>query len=146
MPYTYEWVDTQVDRSLERQRGKSDNSKLVATFAAGIAVTIFATALQVGTPASDLEHEAWPWMMLSAGLAVAVVLLDRLREVDYRALLQYAHFNGWDEPTFVHELRWRTMEVVRFNDWTIRIQQWVLVAQIFCSIRTGNLAAASLLA
>lgn len=145
MPFRLEWVDTQADRTLERQRAKTDNAKLIAVFVAGIPAALFATALQVNRPVQPIDHETWPWVVATVVLAVLVALLDRIREVDHGRLLDAAALGGWTEDQFVWQLRKQTLEILYANEWFVRVQLFALGLQVAAAFHAGNLAATSLL-
>lgn len=60
-----EWLEVQADRALARQRAQADTAKLLATFAAGVAGALVATALQVGAPEGLDWASAWLLLMTS---------------------------------------------------------------------------------
>jgi hypothetical protein len=53
-----DWLGSQADRDLARQRAQVDTAKLLATFSAAVAVTLVATALQVGQSVSSWDKLA----------------------------------------------------------------------------------------
>jgi hypothetical protein len=109
-----EWIERQADRSFARQRAQVDTAKLLATFAAGVAAALVATALQVGRP-SYLDKVSL-WLFAACSFAVImVVLCDRLTEADHTQTCVVAATNGWDDNRLVGELRILHVAAVRNN-------------------------------
>lgn len=143
--WTLDWVDTQADRIIDRQRSKTDNAKIIATFVAGIPLGFFVTALQVHQPAIAADHDAWPWIVRTSILGVIVALCDRIFEADYSRLMERAGAFHWTEDYYELELRFATLEIIEANEWFVRIQLAALVAQVACAFWGAYLTATSLL-
>src|SRR4051812_27706898 len=75
-----EWLEEQTGRIAARQRARADNLKLIATFAAGIAATLVASALQTGQTPSWHDRAASVGLTVTVVLTALVLLADRLSE------------------------------------------------------------------
>ena len=139
-----EWLEAQADRVTARQRAQVDTAKLVATFAAGVAATLVATALQVGTPPTSHDLVATLGLGLVLFLTIAVVLADRITECDHEAVTNASLMHGWDQNRLIAELRTALLVAVTVNAGVVRWVQWALVPQLLLSMATTTLAAWSL--
>ncbi|MFF5079198.1 hypothetical protein ACFY36_19240 [Actinoplanes sp. NPDC000266] len=139
-----EWLEVQADRALARQRAQVDTAKLLATFAAGIAGALVATALQVGEP-EGLDWAA-AWLLLVTFVAVlGVIAVDRLAEADHDQILNVRAIRNWDQDKMLEELRVAALTAVYSNGGVVRMVRSVLALQLLLSVATGIVAATSLL-
>jgi hypothetical protein len=139
-----EWLEIQSDRALARQRAQVDTAKLLATFAAGIAGALVATALQVGRP-NGLDWAA-SWLLLVTFVAVlAVIAVDRLAEADHDQILNMRMVRNWTQDQLLLELRAAALTAVYANNEVVRTVRTVLTAQLLLSVTTGIVATTSLL-
>jgi len=81
-----------------------DTVKLLVTFALGFAATIVATALQV-EPQNGWDVAATVFLGLAFILAVAAILLDRLRWPNRRKVLEKQADEGWTDAQLLAYLR-----------------------------------------
>jgi hypothetical protein len=139
-----EWLDPQADRVLARQGRQVDTAKLLATFAAGVAATVVASALQVA-PVTDYDRYSVWALCVSIVLAVAVVLLDRLREADHHEVATLAALNGWSSTQFLVQLQGQTLWALTFNEKVVGLVRHVLLIQIVVAALAGIIATLSLL-
>ena len=145
MVTTQDWLDTQVDRVSDRQRARADTAKLVATFAAGVAGSLVASALQTGATASSWDWtSAWA-LAITIVLTVAVVLLDRLTEADHRTILTNAQAAGLDADATLAQLRLAAMTSTKANESVIKAIGVALWLQLISAVFTGSAAAHSML-
>jgi hypothetical protein len=139
-----EWLEIQSDRALARQRAQVDTAKLLATFAAGIAGALVATALQVGRP-NGLDWAA-SWLLLVTFVAVlAVIAVDRLAEADHDQILNMRMVRNWTQDQLLLELRAAALTAVYANNEVVRIVRTALAVQLLLSVTTGIVATTSLL-
>jgi hypothetical protein len=139
-----EWLEIQSDRALARQRAQVDTAKLLATFAAGIAGALVATALQVGRP-NGLDWAA-SWLLLVTFVAVlAVIAVDRLAEADHDQILNMRMVRNWTQDQLLLELRAAALTAVYANNEVVRTVRTVLTVQLLLSVTTGIVATTSLL-
>lgn len=139
------WLEGQAERILARQRSRADTAKLVATFAAGIAAALVASALQAGA-----EPSGWDWVSawalgLTVVLTTGVVLLDRLEEPDHNRVLNLAALGQWSDEHRLFELRAAALEATRTNEGIIRRVTTFLWMQLVVAVLTGTAAAYSML-
>jgi hypothetical protein len=99
-----EWSDQHWDRSFARHSAQVDTVKLLVTFALGIAATLVATALQVG-PASGLDLAASILLGAAFLLALAAIVLDRLKWPSRRKALEKQTDEGWTDGELLVYLR-----------------------------------------
>lgn len=139
-----QWVEGNADRAQSRQRAQADAAKLVATFVAGVAATLVGTQLQVP---GDPGYDKWSAILLavSVGLAVVVILLDRLSESDHLQVLEDARVKGWDDEQVMKELRFNAVVASRDNEKVLREVRVALFAQFVCAAASGAVAALGLL-
>lgn len=139
-----EWLEGQADRAFARQRAQVDTAKLLATFAAGVAATLVATALQVGEP-RKLDAIA-SWLLAASVMAVVcIILLDRIAEADHSKIFELSHVNQWDRERVLAELRAATVKAMYGNAEVVNTVRWALVFQVALSAATGAVASVSLL-
>jgi hypothetical protein len=140
-----DWLEGQAERIMARQRSRADTAKLVATFAAGIAATLVASALQTAvTPSTLTWVTAWA-LAATVLLTAAVVLLDRLEEPDHAKVLQLAALGHWNDAHLLFELRAAALEAARLNERTIGRIAAFLWLQLIVAVFTGVTAAYSML-
>jgi hypothetical protein len=139
-----EWLEGQSERSFARQRAQVDTAKIIATFTAGVAATLVATALQVGAP-TTLDRVASYFLMTSVVATVCVVLLDRIVEADQATVLQNALVNSWSDSEILTQLRLASIAATNFNEDVVRYVRWSLAVQLCISAVAGIVAAISLL-
>lgn len=140
-----DWLEGQADRSLARQRAQIDTAKLLATFVAGIAAALVATALQVGVP-TILDTVSVYLLFASVIATIGVVVVDRLVEPNHLLVLEKAVVNGWSDEKQLQELRVAAQAAVFANEGVVRIVRWMLAIQVLLSALTGFLSVMSLLA
>jgi hypothetical protein len=138
------WIDVQADRLFAHQRAGVDTAKLVATFAAAVAASLVASALEVGPPSAADRQAAW-LLGASVALALVVVLLDRLTVADHRALLERGHLLGWSAEDLLSEFRVATLKATKVNEGVVRSIRVVLAIEIVVSLAAALRAASSLL-
>lgn len=136
-----EWVDAQADRCFDRQRSQVETAKLVATFAAGAAGAVVATALQV-EPVTDRDR--WGiWLFgASAVLAVFVMILDRIAEADHRFI---ASLYSGNNAVIQDKIRDATLLTLDWNDTVVGDVRRALALQLAVSVAAGWFAAVSLI-
>ncbi|GAA0452565.1 hypothetical protein Ade02nite_00530 [Paractinoplanes deccanensis] len=139
-----EWLEVQADRALARQRAQADTAKLLATFAAGVAGALVATALQVGAPEGLDWASAWLLLMTFVGV-LAVIAVDRVAEADHDKVLSLRVVRGWSQEDLLAELRVAELKAVYSNDEVVRAVRGALALQLLLALATGVVAAASLL-
>jgi hypothetical protein len=140
-----EWLEGQAERILTRQRSRADTAKLVATFAAGIAAALVASALQ-----GQADPSGWDWVSacglgLTVVLTTGVVLLDRLEEPDHNRVLNLAALGQWSDDHRLFELRAAGLEATRTNEGIVRRIATFLWMQLVFAVLTGTAAAYSML-
>ncbi|WP_143030457.1 hypothetical protein [Blastococcus aurantiacus] len=145
MTTTEEWLEAQADRVLARQRAAVDTTKLVSTFATGVAGAVVASALQTGT-----ETSAWDWVASwsLAGaflLTVAVIVADRLKEPDHSRVLESAALGRWGQGRTLFELRQAALWATYSNEGNVRTVRALMWLQLLASVFTGSAAAYSML-
>ena len=144
-----DWMDEQVQRIVAAQRAKADTAKLVATFAAGIAGTLVASALQAGA-SKQPTHLHWGGG-ISLGvvflLALLVIVLDRIEEANYWAVLEAAAVARprWSETRTVGELRTAARTARNQNEKVVRWMIRCLWLQVTVAVLTSGVAAYSML-
>ncbi|SNY65337.1 hypothetical protein SAMN05421748_12829 [Paractinoplanes atraurantiacus] len=139
-----EWLEGQADRALARQRAQVDTAKLLATFAAGIAGALVATALQVGVPEGLDWAAAWLLLVTFAGV-LGVIAVDRVAEADHDKVLGLQVLRGWSQEDLLVELRVAELKAVYSNDEVVRLVRSVLAVELLLALATGIVAATSLL-
>jgi uncharacterized membrane protein YeaQ/YmgE (transglycosylase-associated protein family) len=139
-----DWLESQADRAFARQRAQVDTAKLLGTFAAGIAATLVATALQVGTP-ERLDRIAAYILVGAVVGAICVILLDRITEADHAKILELSQLKKWDEDKLMEELRVATIKAVHNNGSVVNSIRWTLSLQVASSAAAGVTATLSLL-
>ncbi|WP_343973728.1 hypothetical protein [Kribbella koreensis] len=139
-----EWLENHADRLAERSRWRADVAKLVVTFTTGVAATVVGTALQVA-PTNKTDRVATWLLGGTVVLALAVLVLDRLREPDHAAVLAESAIHGWDEATLIAELRVEVLATAQFNHRWLAVVRGALAVQVSTAIGAGTLAAISLL-
>jgi len=144
MPTVSEWLEGHADRVAANQRAQAETVKLLATFSAVFAATIVATGLQVGPP-TRLDLVAAILLLISVAATVAVVLLDRITDVNPGSVLQEATVAGWDDTELVRELRLWRLAAVENNAQVITLLRRALAIQILLSVASATVAAVSLL-
>ncbi|MBQ1010830.1 hypothetical protein KBX53_07690 [Micromonospora sp. M51] len=139
-----EWLEGQADRASARQRAQVDTAKLLATFAAGVAATLVATALQVGTP--EKLDEIATWSLGACFFAVIwIILLDRIAVADHTRILELSHLHNWDDQRLMTELRTATIKAAHSNSEVVNCVRMALALQVALSATTGTIAVLSLL-
>jgi hypothetical protein len=139
-----DWLDKDLEAAAARQRSRVDTAKLLATFIAGIAATLVATALQVGTP-NTLDMMSAYFLAASVVAAIFVVISDRITEADSDLLLRIAQQEKWSDQELVGKLRRASMIAAENNKGVVAQVQSALSVQVALSIITGVIAAVSLL-
>lgn len=140
-----DWLEQRAYRAFERQRAQVDTAKLIATFSAGIAGTLVATALQVKDP-STLDVVAVWLLAATVVFSIAVILLDRLIEADHAHVLEMSEVHGWTKTEVRSRLREATLSTVKANGAVVTVVRCALAIQVAVAVVTGAVAAASLLA
>jgi hypothetical protein len=138
------WLENHADRTFARQRAQVDTAKLLATFAAGIAATLVATALQVGDPEQLDRISAW-LLAVTFLAAIMVIMLDRIAEANQSQTLELSALGKWDDERLLFELRRATLKAVFSNHEVVRSVKIALAVQLVFSTATGVAAATSLL-
>jgi hypothetical protein len=129
---------------MNRQRAQADAAKLIATFVDGVAAAVVAAALQVGLPRTDLQ---WAAGLLGGGiiLTVAVIVLDRISEADYKSILAETQIRGWSEERLLSELRLNNIAASGDNQKVLR-EVWIaLLVQFTVATSSGIVAAIGML-
>ncbi|WBQ04443.1 hypothetical protein [Kribbella sp. CA-293567] len=139
-----EWLENHADRLAERARWRADVAKLVVTFTSGVAATIVGTALQVD-PTNGTDRVATCLLGAAVVFALAVLVLDRLREPDHAAVLTESKIHGWDDAKLIAELRVEVVATAQFNRRWLEVVRVALLVQVSTAIAAGTLAAISLL-
>ncbi len=124
-----EWLERQADRTLIRQRSQVDTAKLVATFAAGVAATLVATALQVGSP-SAWDIAAVSLLGATVAATVIVISFDRLTEANHPAILQLKQIHNWSEERLLEELQASLIAAVDANAWVLTAVKIAATVQV----------------
>lgn len=140
-----DWLQQQADRTMANQRAQADTAKLLSTFTVAIAATFVVTALQVGPITGS---DVWATWILAAcfAAAIAVLLLDRITDVDIEDAFRLSHANGWTEEELLRHLRTETIRAQALNaSFVSRIWTGVAV-QLALAVAAGSVAAVSLLA
>lgn len=139
-----EWLEQQAQRTLSSQKAEADAGKLLTTFAAAIAATVVASALQVGhRPALD-EWAAW-LLAACVALTVIVVFLDRLRAPNHGHILTLKAVNGWSESETLGELRKEELTAEQYNYGVLTTIRKVIACQLLLATAAGVTAGTSLL-
>jgi uncharacterized membrane protein YhfC len=143
----YEWLEQNADRLLAGQKAEADTAKLLATFTAGVAATLVATALQVGTPANSADRWAVSLLALSIAAALFVVFSDRVQSPDHSKVLQNRALSKpeWTDEQTLNELRKEQLATVGFNRWVLLVIRLMLAIQVLLAVTAGAFASASLL-
>jgi len=140
-----DWLDAQSQRILARQQSRADTAKIVATFVAGIAGALVASALQTDPSASRWDWIAAWALTVTVLLTAAVVLLDRMQEPDHSKVLQLASMGHWNEDHKLFELRAAALEATAFNERIVTRIGALLWLQLIVGLLTGAAAAYSML-
>jgi hypothetical protein len=145
-----EWQEGQADRILARQRAQADNAKLVATFAAGIAAALAASALEAGS-----EPSGWDWAAaILLGLTVfatgVVLLLDRVAEPNHKPVMRAADNAAntptpWSDAYTLYRLRKTAVKTAKKNQKVLWSMKRALWPQLLGALSTTALAAISML-
>jgi hypothetical protein len=144
-PSSADWLESQADRTFARQRAQVDTAKLVATFAAAVAATLVATALQVGTEPRKLDVAATVVLAAAFVAVIVVVLCDRIAEADQGLVLARSRIYRWTDSKLVEELRAANLTAVHINREVIRDVLWALAVQVSLSVAASIVACFSLL-
>lgn len=140
-----EWLDGQADRCFDRQRAQTDNAKLIATFATGIAAGLVATALQIGGEPSSVDRDCLKWLAAATFAAVWVGLSDRIHEADHRTVVLQSSIGSWSDAQLLTALRDATFEAVLFNEKTVRDVKLALAVNVALSAIAAYLAGLSMI-
>lgn len=140
-----EWLEAQAERISARQRSRADTAKLVATFAAGIAGGLVASALQTGGTPSGWDWASTWGLVVTVVLTVGVVISDRMTEPDHGKVLTNATTANWDDGRKLIELRLAAVAANYANEQVIRNIQMILSLQVAGAMFTGATGAYSML-
>lgn len=141
-----DWLEQHAQRAIARQRAQVDTAKLLTTFAAAVAATIVGTALQVGDLPTVLDYTATFALGAAFLLAVSVILLDRLTDVDYEHVITLAAVSDSTLHDVIMDLRRAGLAAERFNRSVVSLVWITSGVQVACAAISGAFAAASLLA
>jgi hypothetical protein len=139
-----DWLDRDLEASMARQRAQVDTAKLLATFVAGIAATLVATALQVGKP-TILDSISVYSLAGATCAAIAVILFDRMTAPNSDLILRQSVDLNWDNNQLIDKLREANCAAVEINRSVVNQVRQALTAQVVISIFAGTLAVISLL-
>jgi hypothetical protein len=79
-------IDDQSIRAITEQRTSIDGAKVVATFTAGVAATLVATALQVGQQPSWADLVATVFWTITIAVTISIFLGDELQTADLQTI------------------------------------------------------------
>lgn len=139
-----DWYDEHAGRADARRRAQADTSKLVVTFALAIAATLVATGLQVD-PRGHLDTIGVVLLGLAFLFGLAVISLDRMKELDVDAVDRQASAESWNDEQRLHALRAASRVA---DGWNERVVGWVVTSTwvtVLLILGTGTVAAVSLL-
>ncbi|MGL5827768.1 MAG: hypothetical protein ACRCYU_23615 [Nocardioides sp.] len=138
-----DWLERHVERVAVRQRAQVETTKLVTTFATGVAATVVATALQAaGT--SPTETRATSLLGLSAILAVLTIVADRLAEADHEAIVIEASVKGWSDQELIAGLRTAQIQAALLNEGVVSLARRLAGAQVLVATAAGVMGVLSL--
>jgi preprotein translocase subunit SecG len=129
---------------LAAQRTRIETAKLLATFVAGMAGAVVATALQVGDP-NGLDVTAVVFLLLTALGVVIVILLDRTKDVDVEAVALDAQLSGWNQTRLLEELRRLSYAAMNSNEAVVRATRTAASLTAVSALLAGVFATVSLL-
>ena len=138
-----DWLEQQADRAAQRQRSQVENAKLLATFASGLAAALTGVALQV-EGFGRLELASVIFLGLAAISTVAVLLLDRMREVDQDVLLSQRVTMGWSDQELLRRLRTAQIQTVYVNEGVVEAVRRVALGALLVAVTSAVLATLSL--
>jgi len=139
-----DWLETQADRELARQRAQVDTAKLLATLAVGVAATLVATALQVGRAASAWDKVAVGMLGGAFGAVILVVLADRISQVNHLNVVSQSVIEGWSQTQLATKLQALTIAAVDSNEAPVRAVRRLAVIQVLISAASAGAAIVSL--
>lgn len=105
------WMDNQVDRLLQEQRGRVATAQLTVTFSTGLAAALLGVAI-ADEGSSALKWPAVATFFLALGLAATVLFADRFRMPNHDAVL-VGRTQG--DPQILRDLRVAALGAVDFN-------------------------------
>lgn len=139
-----DWLGGQADRDLARQRAQVDTAKLLATFSAAVAVTLVATALQVGQSASGWDKIAVVGLAASFVAVLLVIMSDRTSQVDHQYVVSQSVLHGWSQAQLATKLRVATIAAVTSNERPVRVVLRITTLQVVISAASAGAAIMSL--
>ncbi|WP_448639423.1 hypothetical protein [Geodermatophilus sp. URMC 63] len=141
-----EWLEAYAQQQLATQRATADDAKLVATFAAALAGSLLASALQEGEKPSGWDWVSSVALSLTVLLTLLVtVILDRFEEPDYAKVQQSALQGSWSDAHQLFELRQATIAARNVNQAVVTKIIFTMWAQLLAAVFTGATAALSML-
>lgn len=137
-----QWLDRELDRLLSEEKANVDTAKLLVTFAAAIAAGMAGAALQAAHCHPALH--AWTLVLfgLSGLLAVAVILMDRLRGPDVEAILTQNGIAPMTNAQMAAERRLSALTALEYNRALVRVVRTTALAQVVSSMACASVAAA----
>lgn len=135
-------LDQQYSRMIDRQRAQVETAKLLTTFAAAIAATLVASALQVVRGSGQTR---WSSCLLAACFvaAILVIVFDRISEPDLDpAVIQ----TFGDHARFQEYVNTQLIAAQKFNESVVRAVRIVVAIQLAFAAASGAIATMSLLA
>jgi hypothetical protein len=139
-----EWLDAERYQAFAGQRSRIETAKLLATFSAGMAAAVVATALQVGDP-NVLDGIAVVFLSLAFAGAIAAILLDRTKDVDVDAVVRDAHVGGWTHIQLINALRQASYTALTYNRSVVNSTRLSALYAASAAFASGALATLSLL-